>query len=165
MSKSFSLQISKCPPLPDWLSYANWDLESLTSTPLHLSWSGSSTCAWEHYCNNKRSSCSAQPSAVWKREQFITAKAIGAQGEFYSFANNMTKKLARFYFSPYLGNKPLNSITAAVSHSEDLGSEYSSASLNQQWALQKAATAEPDFQLIHVLRLFFLCLMTEFVVK
>lgn len=57
----------------------------------------------------------------------------------------MTKKLARFYFSPYLGNKPLNSITAAVSHSEDLGSEYSSASLNQQWALQKAATAEPDF--------------------
>lgn len=54
--------------------------------------------------------------------------------------------MARFYLFPsYLGNKPLNSVTAALSHSEGLGSEYSSASLNQQWALQKAATAELDF--------------------
>lgn len=132
-------------------------MESLTSTPLHLSSSGSSTCAQEHYCGNKGSSCSARLSEVWKCEQFITAKAIGAHRKIYSFADNMTKKLARFYFChSYLDNKPLNSITAALSYSEDVGSEYSLASLNQQWALQKAATAELDFYLIHVLRLFFL---------
>lgn len=54
------------------------------------------------------------------------------------------KKRARFYFCPYLDNKSLNSLTAMF-HFEGLGSEYSSASLNQQWTLQKAGTAELNF--------------------
>jgi len=43
-----------------------------------------------------------------------------------------------------LDNKPLNSVTGALSQPEDLGSEYSSASLNQQWALQQATAPELD---------------------
>lgn len=37
-----------------------------------------------------------------------------------------------------LDNEPLNSITVALLHPQDLGPEYPSLPLNQYWALQKA---------------------------
>lgn len=50
-----------------------------------------------------------------------------------------------------MDNKPLNFIPAALFSFGDFSSEYSSASLNHQWALQKGTNAELDFQVIHVL--------------